>query len=1490
MKKIAILLAVTMLHASLTFTAFAAPEPTMYTNLGFADIATYGDPSGVTVSGKAYVAKVVPGGTDKVLLLKNGSKKLSAVVPNNASEDLFYIQTRVKIDDNKSKKTISFTVGSGKKTVVCFNSAGQITNAFGDKITGYKIGKWIDMGFKVDTMSGKCDLYINGKPSENRITLEKGKVTAVTFDSDAASPIAETKTNAESGESFEEKTAAPTSWQIDYVRSYVHTELLDDNAVRYTSNPEVLSDVSLDLPKESQTQSQLILSYDFEEDAIGYVPDGFWTKNAPYIDERDDGEGKGFKVERSDVTVSGENYVDLLVNNSLSEAVVEVDVYSPSNGNTCKLFTLRDKPGNFATLLYMYTDGSIKTSNGIAVAKGANKKWVNLAIALDFASHSYSVYVNRELAAEDVPIPNANTEDYIQLIRFEMSAGGNKGTMWLDNMYVYTGSELRPFAEQAAADREAQRLAAEEEERINGPKGEPVAVNADMTYFTKFEEDVSASPADNLGTYDGVKDIYKDAFVVAGRCANVMIGGEKYTAPAPVLYENCDLLIPVRTLGAAYGMEVGWDAATGSVTMGDEIKFKAGDTSFEYKGKTVELSYPVKNVNGVTYIELRSFAEDVLNSYVYIGGAGLGIVSKSKLAYQSADLALRYIMYDRPNANTLYSALKERYPNNNHPRLVFTEEEFQRQLALSETDPNMKKWSDNVLKSYEGAIKDVNANLPVMAYDSAGLRLQNLMGKGTALGLYWCYRKTGDMRYVERALNVARACCTEYSEWGHTTHFLEVGETMAAIGLTYDLFYDFLTPEDKELFAEKIIEYGIKPSKERLYGANPYNGLHWPTNPNNWNIVVNKGVIMAALAIGDEYETDLCMDVLEKSIKSVESMMSTYAPEGAWAEGPAYWDYTVSNNVIAIKALESCLGTDYGIGSCPGFLETGYYPFNISGNAGMYAYHDAPRVYKMSGSAEVFYLAKRAGDSALAGLQLYTMNKEGSNGGIMHLMYYDPSFATEAAGLDTDTLYTSSQVASFRTDWSANAVWVGIHAGANDQAHGHVDIGSFEYEADGVRFASEMGKDDYNLPGYFNTSVRNLYVTRAEGHNVYVINPDMGAGQEVHASSSIVQVAAKDKGSIYTIDMTPSYVTNVSAATRGFMLSEHRRVFTVQDEIMPKGNDEYYWFWHTVADIDISKDGRSVVLTNGSRQATIYFDSNIDFKIEKGLSLPLPTSPVVDAQLGGLKSTINKITVRFSSEADKPITFRATVIPGGCEIVPDETLVPIDEWTIADGEDELSYTLPTAVKVDGAAIESFNPAMSTYNVPVYKVPDVMPTVSAEGISNEIITQPTFDNPTAVIKIPSTNDPRFFTSYYVNINVSTGLGKPNGKRLMAKEISVSSIPEPENSPPNMQDGKFDTRWSAEGEQWAVFDLGEIKTVNALGIGIYVGLERSHKFEILVSEDGEDYTSIVKANTSKLTSEAEYIEFSPVKARYVKLNNFGNSANAWNSITEVEIYGE
>ena len=109
--------------------------------------------------------------------------------------------------------------------------------------------------------------------------------------------------------------------------------------------------------------------------------------------------------------------------------------------------------------------------------------------------------------------------------------------------------------------------------------------------------------------------------------------------------------------------------------------------------------------------------------------------------------------------------------------------------------------------------------------------------------------------------------------------------------------------------------------------------------------------------------------------------------------------------------------------------------------------------------------------------------------------------------------------------------------------------------------------------------------------------------------------------------------------------------------------------------------------------------------------------------------------------------------------------------------------------------------------------------------------------------------------------------------------------------NTIDGNLNTRWSAEGfGQYIIFDLGSVKDISAMGIAYYQGSKRSSYYDILVSEDGEEWTKLVSdAESSGKSDDLENFEL-VTKARYVKYYGYGNSQGKWNSLSEVAIYSK
>lgn len=107
--------------------------------------------------------------------------------------------------------------------------------------------------------------------------------------------------------------------------------------------------------------------------------------------------------------------------------------------------------------------------------------------------------------------------------------------------------------------------------------------------------------------------------------------------------------------------------------------------------------------------------------------------------------------------------------------------------------------------------------------------------------------------------------------------------------------------------------------------------------------------------------------------------------------------------------------------------------------------------------------------------------------------------------------------------------------------------------------------------------------------------------------------------------------------------------------------------------------------------------------------------------------------------------------------------------------------------------------------------------------------------------------------------------------------------------NSIDGNMTTRWAAEGTEsaaWAVYDLGEVKTLDKVQLAFYNGDSRVYTFSIAVSEDGQNYTTVLnKQKSSGTTNEFEVFDLGGAKARYVKYMGGGNTVNMWNSVNEL-----
>lgn len=139
-----------------------------------------------------------------------------------------------------------------------------------------------------------------------------------------------------------------------------------------------------------------------------------------------------------------------------------------------------------------------------------------------------------------------------------------------------------------------------------------------------------------------------------------------------------------------------------------------------------------------------------------------------------------------------------------------------------------------------------------------------------------------------------------------------------------------------------------------------------------------------------------------------------------------------------------------------------------------------------------------------------------------------------------------------------------------------------------------------------------------------------------------------------------------------------------------------------------------------------------------------------------------------------------------------------------------------------------------------------------------------------------------------------VGVDEANVLMPVAISASS--DDGNLPEHTIDRNLSTRWSsnvADGE-WICFDLGEEKSISNVQIAFYNGDKRNWKFDIQISNDGFDFTTVLPSQKSSgKTKEVETFTLpAGTKARYVRYLGHGEEVTGgfYNSLTQFIINKE
>ncbi|MFW5832406.1 MAG: heparinase II/III domain-containing protein [Prolixibacteraceae bacterium] len=466
--------------------------------------------------------------------------------------------------------------------------------------------------------------------------------------------------------------------------------------------------------------------------------------------------------------------------------------------------------------------------------------------------------------------------------------------------------------------------------------------------------------------------------------------------------------------------------------------------------------------------------------------------------------------------------------------------------------------------------------------------------------LSYAYRMTGYDRFAHHA-EQEMLKAAGFSDW-NPSHFLDVGEMTMALAIGYDWLFDELSEESKEKIREAIVNKGLEPSFNEDY--------NWFLDAeHNWNQVCNAGMTYGALAVHEDYP-DLAKTIIDRAFETIPKAMHDYRPDGAYPEGYGYWGYGTTFNIMFLSAVEKALGTDHGLSEFPGFLETaGFLQNMLAPSSDCYNWGDCGSGGSLKPA--MFWFAERNNNPSLLWMEKKFLQTDDyseftGNRLLPAIMIWGKDINLENIDPPEDEMWVGqgkNPVALMRTSWTnPDAIYLGFKVGSPSVNHGHMDIGSFIMEADGERWAADLGSQNYQFLESKGMSIFGrtqdaerwtIFRLNNYPHNTLTVNNEL---QRVEGYAKIDKFSDNEDFMFAVSDISTLYNGQMKKAVRGVGIKDQQFV-VIRDELETLAEPaEVRWNMLTPANVELGSKEATLTLNGKKLQLVVKGPDNIEMK------------------------------------------------------------------------------------------------------------------------------------------------------------------------------------------------------------------------------------------------------------------------------------------------------
>ena len=615
---------------------------------------------------------------------------------------------------------------------------------------------------------------------------------------------------------------------------------------------------------------------------------------------------------------------------------------------------------------------------------------------------------------------------------------------------------------------------------------------------------------------------------------------------------------------------------------------------------------PVTMASGV---EIRIFKSD---------GKALMRVNDSALKIVRNGFTTMTTAIDKGSFTQIDATASEVALSSAHPRLFASDTDFAeyKKAVLAQKTRVLSLMHNEVMAT---AIRCVNrADRMSNELDASGRRML-VMARDAFGRIFICayaYRFTGEQRFLDCAEDLLNQICN-FPDW-NTQHYLDTSTLTQAAAIGYDWLYDYLSDETKAKVEQKVFEYSLNKCLTHFSGY---------LNPNSgWNTTYTCGLIMGGISFYEVNPT-LCNEMLVRAIESNrEGLKGVIGIDGSDHMGTMYWRNFIQMEMLIVSALQSAYGTDFGTSTYEGYAKTAKWYLYMVANSGLtFTFGDnnkstdiVPTMFYFSAlyddpTLPYFELEQaKKGIVKTGGVRTPTGTTEGARTYPLILLwaskYKDSEYSLPQSKVHA-AIDGKQPIVVARTGWEPEDIYLAIKGGQANLGHGHMDAGSFCYEAHGYRWVTDFIQDDYDmiekavadlncgdLWSYSDGSARwKAFRWNPRQHSTITVND---AYHDANGNARITSVMTDVSSMGATVDLTSTLDGEVAAASRTAVVKDEAYL-EITDKITASSSKQanVRWCFPTQAALSLTSEG--IELVRGD--VTMLLSVSSPYKVEYGI-------------------------------------------------------------------------------------------------------------------------------------------------------------------------------------------------------------------------------------------------------------------------------------------------